>query len=474
MDIAEVYTNLKNNILENRNVTVVPKTIISDLFMTPTATEVTKLKIIASFIAGLQSFESMTDMLDNEDFLGQVSEAFNVTIDDVTILVSGALDKLAANYNKTRKVAVAATGVANFYRPNPPSGSELSLTIPVGTTIYTDAGVEYQVTTAASYSNFYYDDDLSAYVVDASIECTTAGVIGNAPLDTIINLRNAVSGFGDVTNSVALSNGIDIESDANFATRMKNEISGTNVGTPNGIKSVVLQNTDVSDAIIVKADDPDMYRDHGWGGAVDVYVLETNPTETTWTFTYQGEDVTYIEGNRPLSLGQTVKTSTGSLTFTPDILSYEARSVESRDYVTWTTKPSVGESVTLTYFYDKNIADVQTLLDSDDYNTGADVLVKQSTQVPIDIVCQVVTLTGYAKATIQEEITTTLTTNISELRLGENLEQSDVISWITAIDGVDRVVLPLSKFNRSSLTGVVDVIEVESKEYIRLNNLQVS
>lgn len=474
MDISQSFKALKEAILKERDVNVVPKSIIHDIFLVPTATELTKLKILISYVSGLQSFESIINLLNNTTFLEQVSEALEVTIDDIKFLTSGALDKLAANYNKTRKPASKATGVVNFYRPNPLEPEELNKEIAAGTIVYTGAGVEYQVTVNVPYRNYYFDTILNAYVVDAPVECTVAGSIGNTLEYTITKIKTAVEGFGNVTNKTAITNGLDPETDIDFATRLKTEISGNNVGTINGIKNVILQNfSGISDLIVVGSNDPIMVRDLGWGGKIDVYILEKNWDQYSWTFDYGGEDVTYIQGLRPISssLPVRINPSGTGIVFSDSTTAY-AKSIYSRDYIVWQTKPPVGP-VTLTYFYDKNIQDIQDFINRDEYNTGADVLIKQATEVPVDIIFEIVVFEGYSKAMIIDTIKNIIKNFINSLRLGESLDQSDIIAKAYSVDGIDRVVLPMSKFNRSTEMGVVDKIEVSKNEYIRIGTLNI-
>jgi uncharacterized phage protein gp47/JayE len=477
MDISQSYNNLKNLILAERSdLTVLPKSVVSDTFLIPAATEWTRLNVLIAFVAGLQSFESILNMLTDETFLDSVAEALNLTIDDVRAIITGALDQLATNYNKTRKAAVTATGVVSFYRQNPLTSGETGNVISSGIEVYTNSGITYRVTSDVPYTNIYYDPNYNVYMIDVPIQSQSPGSPGNTTEFTITNLRSAVSGFANVTNKLPVTNGLDQESNEDFANRMKAEISGNNWGTPNGIKSTVLQQfPHLSDLLVVSAGDPIMFRDSGWGGRPDVYLLERNWQLYSLVVPYNGEQVTYIGGNRPISAGHSITSSEGEFTFYADSTSLEAGSVRSRDYIVWIVKP-VGpypKDITLTYFYDKNVTDVQTFLTSDDRNTGADILTKQSTEILVDVFFELVIFPGYTFATVVDNIRTVLVNFIDGFLLGTSLEQSDVINQIYTVEGVDRVVLPMSKFNRAELTGAVDRVVANKNEYIRLNVLSV-
>jgi uncharacterized phage protein gp47/JayE len=477
MDISQVYNDLKNLILQERSdLNVLPKSVVSDVFLVPAATEWTKLNILISFVSGLQSFESIVNMLADATFLDSVAEALGVTVEDVKAIITGALDQLATNYNKTRKAAVTATGVVNFYRPDPVPSAQLSNVIATGTEVYTNTGVNYRVTSDVPYTNTYYDPNYNSYMLDAPVLSQTPGSLGNTTEFTIINLRSALVGFANVTNKLSVTNGLDEESNEDFAARLKTEISGNNWGTPNGIKSTLLQNfAQLSDVLVVGAGDPIMLRDNSWGGRPDVYLLEKNWQLYSVVMTYNGEQLTYINSKRPVSANHSITSSEGEFTFFSDVASLDAGSTRSKDYVIWTVKP-VGpypKDITLTYFYDKNIDDIQAFLNQDDYNTGADILVRQSTEIPVDIFFELIIFPGYTFATVTDNIRTVLVAYVDSLRLGESLEQSDVINQIYTVSGVDRVVLPMSKFNKTSLNGAADRVIANKNAYIRLSTLSI-
>jgi hypothetical protein len=218
-----------------------------------------------------------------------------------------------------------------------------------------------------------------------------------------------------------------------------------------------------------------MLRDNGWGGRPDVYLLEKNWQLYSQTITYNGEQLTYLSGNRPISANHSITASEGDFMFFSDRVSLDSGSVRSKDYIIWKVKPAgpYPKDVTLNYFYDKNIYDVQAFLTQDDYNTGADILVRQSNEILVDIFFELIIFPGYTFATVTDNIRTVLLTYISTLRLGESLEQSDVINQIYNVAGVDSVVLPMSKFNISSLNGAVDRVVANKNEYIRLSTLSI-
>jgi len=479
LDISEVYKGLRDKIFENRIINVAPRTVTNDLFLQPNALEISKQKILVSFTSYLQSFDGILQLLANPTFLDTVVEAFGSTLDNVNAVISLAVDNLAGNYLKTRKTATSATGIVSFYRPDAPATSELTSVIPTGTNVQSIIGMTYTTLSDIQYNQFYFDTTFNAFMIDVPVECTYAGIIGNAEQYTITTIKSTVPNWPSVTNKTVFTNGTDVETDTDFCYRCKTEISGSNTGTLNGIKNIILQNLPIIDVSVVGAGDEDMRRDLSWGGKVDVYITDSYAEQVTWTYYADGLSVTYIEGLRPI-IPTAAVTVTADIGPTPvinsivaDIASPLEGSTISSDYIIWDVAPSAGATVTLTYFRNKYIEDTQDFIEQEEYDTGADVLVKQALPVPVDVIFDINVLSGYSKADIINAITVSVQDTLNTKRIGETLEQSDIIALAYTVTGVDRVVTPLTKFNKTSETGNVDVITTKRFEYLRPGTLRI-
>lgn len=131
------------------------------------------------------------------------------------------LDSWMADYALARLGAVAATGAVTFARFTP----TLSATVPVGASIQTTDGTQtYRV--VADTTNPAYSAAVSGYVLTAGttsaivpVASVSTGSGGNAAVGAINTLGQAISGIDTVTNAVALTNGIDAETDASFRAR---------------------------------------------------------------------------------------------------------------------------------------------------------------------------------------------------------------------------------------------------------------
>lgn len=485
IDITKTYTELKNTILENRNVNTTPRSSVEDLFLIPCATQVAKLEILIQYINALQSFDSCGELLNSPSQLQKIADALNTDTDTVVSYISDSIDNLAGNYGKTRKPATAATGIVSFWRPDDVGLDEVDNVIPVGTIVASaSTGIQYQTTQEVPYSNTKYDYNFgtNGYMLDVPVKALVTGSIGNTGIGDITLCISTVTGFPNVTNKTEISNGTDIENNANFIARMKLEISGTNIGTVNGIKSVILQNFPaVTSVEVIGAGDKLMAASRSDGGCFDVYVKGSISTQALINFNNSTVPITSLELTnnmpRPAIVGTAALTDLAiKATIIPDHSSIYAGSQKSLDKIVFAQAVPTGEH-TLQYTYNSVVTDIANFLAQDKYNTGANILVKEAQNVPVDIFLQVVSNTTNAddKTEIVNNLITVIKSYISALQVGESLEQSDIIN-LCYIDGVNRVVLPLTYFKKTSdkEKNVYDVIEVNKTQYITLGNLSIT
>ena len=485
IDITKAYTELKNTILENRNVNTTPRSVVEDLFLIPCATQVAKIEILIQYINALQSFDSCGELLNSPTQLQKIADALNTDTDTVISYISESIEKLAANYGKTRKQATEATGIVNFWRTDPVGDDEADDVIPLGTVVASaSTGIQYQTTQEIAFSNAYYDSTFgtNGYMLDVPVKAVVAGSVGNTVIGDITICISTVTGFPNVTNKNEIANGTDVETNANFISRMKYEVSGTNIGTINGIKSIILQNFPAITSVeVISAGDNLMAPSRSEGGCYDVYIKGSTLTQ------YKNDSIIFnvpttsiaLTGNmpRPIVAGTAALTDVSiGATAIPDQLSIYAGSQKSLDKIVFSETVPAGTHG-LRYSYNRLISDVANFLAQDQYNTGANILVKEAQNIPIDIFLQVVSTVTKPeeKNDIVNNLISVISSYISTLNVGQSVEQSDIIK-LCYVDGVDRVVLPLTYFKKTSETtpAVNDVISVNKTQYITLGNLSIT
>lgn len=146
---------------------------------------------------------------------------------DIDTKMGADLDKFVGLFGFARQGGRRATGTVVFSRVTP---SDRDVVIPVGTQVIRPASsVSSVVIFQTTATVILYVGTLS---VEAPIECTTSGEIGNLPAGAITGLGS--QGVGDITsvrNENATSGGSAIETDAELRVRFKNTIFRNITGT---------------------------------------------------------------------------------------------------------------------------------------------------------------------------------------------------------------------------------------------------
>lgn len=130
------------------------------------------------------------------------------------------LDMIGMNWLLTRRLPTYATTNVLFTRSN----DTIEETLQAGclcTTVNDSTGIR---------KDYILQDDVTfiegvseAYGV---VQCTTSGTFGNTTADSIVVVRNNSIGINEITNPSEVNNGVDIETDEEFRTRIQNHKLG--------------------------------------------------------------------------------------------------------------------------------------------------------------------------------------------------------------------------------------------------------
>jgi len=488
MSIESVYNDIKNKLLSIRtDIVVNPGSVISDSFITPTAYVLNKNRVLQDYVKALQSLFTIQILLNSEAALEEIASIELKTVDDVKIDLANFINKIGDNYKLSRFPAVATTGIVYMGRIDPPSQD---ITIPVGTQIQTLDNKVYKVTQEIimeTPGTDLYDAESNLYVVAVPVEAVESGINGNTVSGTVTQFINSISGLNYVFNKDNFTNGYDEETDDAFIERIKNKLSGNNFGTKNGYKSLILDNfRDVKDVLVVVAGDELMERDvSSYGGAVDIWVLEetltVQNTETVNEFNlYEGGQDGFIFSKQPIS---TLISAPPTASVEPDTGAL-AHSYADRTAVIFGTSPSLPFEITYSYY--PLIEEIQNFLQQDEYailgntikkaNAVEDMaLVKKAIERLINVSATITTLPNFDINEVISNTTTNILNFITNLGLGDDLSQSDIVGVIENTAGVDSVEIPFDIFNFVEETvAQVNQLEVEANEYIRANDITIN
>lgn len=148
---------------------------------------------------------------------------------DISSMSGGRLDAYLSIFNFGRQQATPSYGVVTFSRS---IASTSAITIPVGTQVI--ANIDDAVFPTLS---FVTTDtvvlEANTTSVDAPVQCTVGGSIGNIDANKIVGFGGltSINGISSVSNSQAMTGGTDQEDDASYKVRFQNtflrNISGT-------------------------------------------------------------------------------------------------------------------------------------------------------------------------------------------------------------------------------------------------------
>jgi len=205
------------------------------------------------------------------------------------------LDNIALNYGMIRNSGTQAIGFLTLRIRNYTTSSPI-ITVPSGTTVSTlstsaapavSFATTATITFTPSNAPSYYNPVSGFYEQTVGIISQTIGTVGNVGVNTIVSLVGPGLGIDAVTNQTAISGGTNIESNVQFAARIQIKLEGNNVGTPNGIISLMETNPNVIQALIVGPNDPNPPLRNQYGGSVNVYIRGQIPvTILSEQFTY--------------------------------------------------------------------------------------------------------------------------------------------------------------------------------------------
>jgi uncharacterized phage protein gp47/JayE len=167
------------------------------------------------------------------------------------------VDSFGADFGMTRLAAVAAQGGATFSRYTP----TMAALIPTGTMMTTSDSTT-QFTVGSDNTHAAWSASLNGYLlgigvaaITVPVTATVAGSAGNVLAGTISLIASALAGIDTVTNSLALSGGLDAETDPAFRLRFQGFINGRTRATvqavayaatsiQQGVTCTVQENTD--------------------------------------------------------------------------------------------------------------------------------------------------------------------------------------------------------------------------------------
>lgn len=421
----------------------------------------------------------------NQDIV-QLSDILSLT--NVSQFTIQDLDDVAYNSQIVRGGGAPATATVSLLSSSPPvSDVTLAINFPFSTDPdpSTGATVYYastqQVQFIAANSGNYYDAVNRVYRLDVPVAAVLNGVIGNVGPNRIVQTQRSIGGFQRIVNFAGAVGGEDSESNDDLASTLLIFNLGINdISTPYGIGlETKRQFPGIVDYKVVYGSDPLITRASFDAGATDVYLIGSSALATSNSFIYAGQPVPLVLLKQPvLSIVSVVSGATTFVagthySFVPDTGPYGG-SVQGRDAVLFLPTsplfPAIGDTVTVTYNYNAFIATVQSFFESPKFKVdGRSLLYKQGLKKFTSIAGNLTVLSGFDPAAVKANVITAILAFVNALKLGEPLEQFDLLTAIGiavgSAGGVDNLVL--TQLNLQGVSGVLSQIPATQGEYLR-------
>jgi hypothetical protein len=394
------------------------------------------------------------------------------------------LDDVVFNEGLVRKDGSSSVVVLTFARAQAPTSDiVIPVNFPISTVVDPDTGnsilfkTTETVTMYSASASQYYNANTGKYEIDVSARSVVQGVESQVGANTITVFRRNFSQFDEVTNKEATSSGSAIETNLDLADRYLLHIKGSQLSTPNGLKSFLLDNIiSIDDAYVVYGTDSYLTREESDAGAVDVWLKGTTEVTTTYNTFYPGTE-TLIEVNRqPLVRVTTVSTTAGGgVTFTEGTdyeivtgegeFSYSNVGMDGIKFIAGGTHPDPGDDLAIVYVHNSLISLTDSYFKQNEYfSMGMDRLFRWAQPKDIYIEASLKVRFG-APSNVLLSVRSAIVDYFEDYELGDDVEEFDIDRVVSGVSGVDNWTYDI--LDVAGGTGVGD-IEIGPNEYARL------
>lgn len=397
------------------------------------------------------------------------------------------LEGIVFNEGMTRQLGSLATVTLVFSRAAaPPNDLRVQRGFPVATLSDEASGqaitfvtTEERTMFAASASSFFNPVTLR-YELSVPAVATVEGPSGRAGPNRVQRPLRPLAGFDTVTNTATATGGRDVEDNADLIRRYLLAIRGRRLSTSTGVQRYTLSDfPSVVDALTVSGDDPLLVRAGDDAGAVDCYIIGEQTIEVTENLPFIAATELIEVTFPPMVEVLSVTDITSGITYVQDD-DYEVvlddsgndrstRSVDGIRFLPSATQalPTPTNLVTVSYTYNALIRRLQAAVGQDNIKVhGRDLLYKRGVEVAMAHEANLRVDAGFNSSSVQATVTTAVLDFINNLRLGDDVEESDIQGVVRAISGVDNYITTrLSRLGTPSGTGDVPI---ERNEYARI------
>jgi|LSQX01.2.fsa_nt_gb hypothetical protein len=393
------------------------------------------------------------------------------------------LDDLVYNEGVVRYGARSAIATVTFSRSTAPTSDiVIPLNFPISTVSSMENGSSVQFRTTekktmyANMASKYYNADSKRYEIDVQVASVPTGGEVSVGAYMITDPSRTMTSFDEVFNKDPSTEGKSVETNRELVARYLLQIKGSKIGTPYGLKSMLLDNLgDVLDAYVVYGDSAYMERGEADVGAVDVWVMGESPIEHDFVTSFKGITVDNVLPFQPLINVVSVSSVTANTTYVNGIDFVLAKgegiygySNKGSDSIRWLkngNRPNIGDDLKITYTYNGLMNIISSYFkQTDKYFIGSDVLFRWAQPVYVEISGRLKVLAGSPSDALDRVRGIVLDT-VNNYKLGQSLETFDISSEVSRFFGVDNFIY--SQFSVKGNEGVSDIL-IRPNQYARL------
>jgi uncharacterized phage protein gp47/JayE len=368
------------------------------------------------------------------------------------------LEKTLLNFSKVVKGARRSRTTVRFFKNQAPTAN---ITIPAGTLVSTplsDTATSVQfrtvqsVTMLSSLALSYLNSSTGKYEIAVEVEAVNGGTSGNVGAGTISILNGSISGIDGVYNPFTATGGQDKETSSDIRARLSTALSGTALGSKSGFQSFVLEQDFVEDVLVIGRGNTGRSEI----GAVDIYIKGKLYRNAKDEFSDPfGPYPDFIFSKQPViaaSVTSVLSSANGALpvsawTVSKDVGNYRG-SIVAQDKLHWLTSvPLSSGSIIVNYQYNGLIEDLQSLLGKDNQDViNSNTLIKWATEIPINVTVSIRIQQGFVGSDVVSLVSSAINSFLTNLGIGQEIQQADIAREILNVSGVDDVLLPFTVF----------------------------
>jgi len=426
---------------------------------------------------------------------GQIAAAENAasdlrqlfTLQFPAVITSDEATAALGNYGSAPGLGRKAQVTQYFMSFSKPT---VDVPIPAGSLVSNvDGSLVYTViasnTIYAASSTSYYNPSRNTYEIPITIQAIGVGSQYEIPAQRINTLLTPIIGIDATENRSVPTLGTSAETLVSQSTRLSNALLGINKGATGGLATLITNAFSdlISDVSVVQPFDKEFTRMIS-GPALDMYLMGSAYVSVTQSFQVLAGDVQFLLTNVPVFSINSVlfnNTAVTNYQLVPDSSRATGYSLDSQDYVVFSTPFAVAGVLTVGYTYNSILSMVYSQLFSSgsSYLFNTDMLLRLPFNVSVNIQGVAKVLPSYSATDVTTQINAYLQKLLTPTSFSNNILYPEITrqNLLNSVPGIQTLRFNTFKRNVGSLSPVEVIILNKNEEFYydaTIINIQVN